>query len=197
MVATNMPEPDEPGSVTGWYFAFRRGDTRADSWLFRRFFGRMLRRVRGGIGPALRSRIAGDEEDLAMSAIHSFFGVIRDGDERDRDRRALDGLAHQILRRKLQDRLALKARQSPLPLEDLGTLAAAEMTPEVRAEASDLLTDAMAILDATDREIAHLHLNGDSTSKIAEQVGLSKSSVALRVRRIVKTWQRRYGVEAA
>src|SRR5689334_5256509 len=89
----------EPGSVTGWYIALRGGDPSAATPLFDRFFRRMVHQAGWQLGRG-RPDLAGEEEDLALSALDSFFAVVREGGaDRIRDRHSLWSLLHTILRR--------------------------------------------------------------------------------------------------
>ena len=189
---------NEPGTVTGWYLAYQGGDAGAASRLFDLFFAQMVRQASYQLGHGRRGDAAVDGEDLALSALDSFFEAIRHRhDDRVRDRRSLWGLLHQILRRKVYDRLARRppiATGSPAGFDHGDPL---QPTPETIAELRDLLETCLAMLDEANRRIAVLHLDGYSLAEIAEVEERSKSMVGLRLQEIYKTWRRRFGEEAA
>ena len=63
-------------SVTRWLDRLRAGDPDAADVLFRAYFERLVRLARAHLSPPVRR--AADEEDVALSALDSFFrGVAR------------------------------------------------------------------------------------------------------------------------
>lgn len=188
----------EPGSVTGWYLAFQRGDSEAAAHLFDSFFERMIRQAGWLLGHGRRPDAANDAEDLALSALDSFFAVVRRGGvDRIRDRHSLWSLLHKILKRKVYDRLSRKPPPEALAPEALEPVVDRELPPDLTVELRELLETCLGLLDETNRRIAMLHLDGHSLSEIAKQVDKSKSVVGLRLQEIYKTWRRRFGEEAA
>lgn len=195
----SLGNPEPAASPTEWGDAFRSGDSQAGIRLFWWFYPSLVRRGRRDLGPNLRARIAGDEDDLANSALNSFLVVIgRPGAAARRNRRTLRGLLKTIFRRKLCNRLALKNRPVVAGMEELVQL------PELRqgdprriVEADDLVARALGVLDERNRQIARLHLANHSLAEIARRLDMPKATVAIRVQEIVKTWQRWYRTEAA
>src|SRR5262245_26254295 len=58
------------GSVTNWIHALSSGDTDGAQYLWERYFGRMVELARNKLRASVKR--AADEEDVALSAFHSF-----------------------------------------------------------------------------------------------------------------------------
>ena len=140
------------------------------------------------LGPALRPYL--DSADLAQSVHLSIVAGLRDNKFRVSSPDDLIGLAVTILRRKAAKQWRHLQRQRRLsgdgsrPKDDLsGTLAALSGSgtdPAAEAQFRDQLEHLCTHLDEAERRVIDLRLDGFTPAEIADQIGVSR--VALRVR---------------
>jgi RNA polymerase sigma factor (sigma-70 family) len=140
------------------------------------------------LGPALRPYL--DSADLAQSVHLSIVAGLRDNKFRVASPDDLIGLAVTILRRKAAKQWRHLQRQRRLsgdgsrPKDDLsGTLAALSgggTDPAAEAQFRDQLEHLCTHLDEAERRVIDLRLDGFTPAEIADQIGVSR--VALRVR---------------
>src|SRR5262245_13862891 len=97
------------GSVTRWLQPLARGDQEAARQLFGQYFRRLVGLARNRLADAPRA--AADEEDVALSAFHSFCRGLQQGRiEKPSNRHSLWGLLAVITVRK-----AARLKRSPKP----------------------------------------------------------------------------------
>jgi ECF sigma factor len=72
-----MPKDAANASVTFYLNLLKAGDQAAAEPLWERYFTQLVRRARLALGAAPRG--AADEEDIALSAFHSFCRGVEDG----------------------------------------------------------------------------------------------------------------------
>ena len=195
-----MPDPNDL-SVTQWIAELRVGEeSQAQQELWRRYFKRLSALARQKLGDLPRA--VEDEEDVAVSALGSFFIRVREGQFPDLiDRNGLWPLLAKITARKavnLHKRQTAAKRgggrqptssdagdsqQAPLEFVD------AQVTPAALAELSEQCNLLMAELpDPAMRRIAELKLAGYSTDEIAAQVELSPRTVERKTGLIRRYW---------
>jgi len=198
-------QPD--GSVTHWLGALKGGDAAAAQRLWERYFDRLVRLARAKLGAMPRG--AADEEDVALSAFHSFCqGAARGRFPRLDDRDNLCRLLVTITARKALDQVRRQARQkrgggrvlvgsAQAGGEDdtdgagLEQVVGQEPTPQFAAMVADECRRLLAALDdETLRQVALLRMEGYSDEEIAARVDCSLRTVSRKLALIRKAWLR-------
>ena len=198
-------QPD--GSVTHWLGALKAGDAAAAQHLWERYFDRLVRLARAKLGAMPRG--AADEEDVALSAFHSFCqGAARGRFPRLDDRDNLWRLLVTITARKALDQVRRQARQkrgggrvlvgsAQSGGEDdtdgagLEQVVGQEPTPQFAAMVADECRRLLAALgDETLRRVALLRMEGCSDEEIAARVDCSLRTVSRKLALIRKAWLR-------
>lgn len=188
----------------------REGDEQATTLLWERYFQPLVRLAGTRLPKNLR-RMA-DEEDIALSAFHSFIaGVRRDQFPDLAGPGNLWGLLITLTSRKVNAHLRRQTRQKrgggnvrgesifldaagdagPTGLEQMGSTGGDDdaMRPDVRAELAEACEHLLDSLpDAQLREIAVLRMDGYLVDEIADRIGISKRAVERRLQLIRKTW---------
>jgi len=189
------------GSVTTWFGLLARGDQDAAQRLWERYFARLMELARGQMHGM--SRRATDEEDVALSAFHTFCQAtaaarVPQVSNRDDLWRTLvlitAGKAVDARRRQQsQKRGGPNAGASADPLKDLQALEAAigaEPDPAFAAQLADEFDMLLARLaDDRLREIALSKLEGHSNEEIAGRLNCSLRTVTRRLTIIRRTWE--------
>ena len=190
----------QSGSVTLWITRLKAGDAIAAEELWKSYYQRLVglarQRLRG------QPRAAADEEDVALSAFHSFFrGVERNQFPRLDDRYDLWQLLVVLTARKasrmLRHENALKrggGRVSQQALaaddeDDLSDLIGREPSPDFAAqvaEESRLLLDG---LDANLRAVAVGKMESHTNAEIAARLEVSERTVERSLVVIRKLWE--------
>ena len=198
-------QPD--GSVTHWLGALKGGDAAAAQRLWERYFDRLVRLARAKLGAMPRG--AADEEDVALSAFHSFCqGAARGRFPRLDDRDNLWRLLVTITARKALDQVRRQARQkrgggrvlvgsAQAGGEDdtdgagLDQVVGQEPTPQFAAMVADECRRLLEALgDEGLRRIALLRMEGYSDPDIAATLGCGLRTVGRKLELIRKTWLR-------
>jgi DNA-directed RNA polymerase specialized sigma24 family protein len=65
------------GSFTSWFDQIERGDSRAAQTLWERYFPKLVHLARAKLQGMGVRRAAADEEDVALSAMTSFFKAVK------------------------------------------------------------------------------------------------------------------------
>lgn len=194
-------------AVTCWIGGLQRGCADAQRRIFDRYFGSATRLADRKLG-ATRRREA-DEEDVALSAMHSFFrGVEGDRFGRLASRDDLWALIAVITARKaIGQTRRLMARKRGVArergesvfdggAEGLAGAAAGTGDHEQEADARDLGRWLLEQLpDATLRSIAVLRLEGLSTEEIAAAMDVVPRTVERKLARIRDLWIAAGGAE--
>jgi DNA-directed RNA polymerase specialized sigma24 family protein len=189
-------------SFDSWIEKIREGDEKAARDVWERFFPRLVRLARVKMqGAPLR---VADEEDVALSAMKSFFRAAREGRFDSLDKQGLWYLLATITARKaIRHRThftALKrgggAVQGHLAM-GMGTdseatpdaFAGNEHTPEFLTAMHEELDRLLGQLrDDTLRRIAIWKMEGYSNDEIADQLSISNRSVERKLRLIRDRW---------
>lgn len=189
-------------SVTQWMLQLQQGDDRAAERLWERFFSRMLVMARA----RLHHRVNGvsDEEDIALSAFHSFCEGLRNGrfDEL-QGRDSLWRLLVVITTRKVADQHVFNRRKKrdvsrEIRLEAVNAddesmirLISREPTPQMELELSEQLSNLLDGLAKDDlKNVALLKMEGYTNEEVAVQLGKSLSTVERKLRTIRAIWGR-------
>jgi DNA-directed RNA polymerase specialized sigma24 family protein len=192
------------GSVTGWIDRMKAGDAAAADPLWQRYFERLVALARKKL-PG-RFRRARDEEDVALSALHSLctgaaagrFHVLC-------DRASLWRLLVMLTARKAAAQVQHQSRQKrggarvrgdsafDACADDIGFagLPGPEPTPEVIALMREEIQRRLDQLgDASLREVALLTLEGWTNEEMAQKMNRSTRSIERKLAAIRKIWQR-------
>lgn len=179
------------------------GDDAASRQLFDRFARQLIAMARRRFDGPLKHKV--DPEDVVQSAYKSFFTRHADGKLSIGNWNSLWGLLTIITVRKCSERVAYHraqqrdvAREIPAATAD-GAPAieglSREPTPAEAAELAETVTRLMESLDADERPILELSLQGYSTREISEQLNRAERTVRLlreRVRKRLERMQREY-----
>jgi RNA polymerase sigma factor (sigma-70 family) len=191
------------GSVTAWIDQLRAGDRDAAQHLWQRYYLHLVALARKKLRDAPRGMA--DEEDVALSALDSFFRAAEQGRfPRLQDRDDLWRLLFVITKRKAIDLVNHEKSQkcgggkvrhegslggeSTAPFDKVAAL---EPTPEhaaLVAEEFRLLLDALK--DETLRTVAVADMEGYTNKEIAKRLNCSVPTIERRLSRIRKLWQR-------
>jgi DNA-directed RNA polymerase specialized sigma24 family protein len=193
-------------SVTIWIGGMKAGDGADIQRLWDRYFARLVR-LAGARLPA-HCRRAFDEEDIALSAFHSFcnragrgqFPQLSDRDDLWRllttitVRKALDTMRHQTRQKRggghVLGESALLAREDA-DSEGVAEVLSREPTPEAIAEFADDYARFLARLkDPALRSVALRRLEGQSTPEIARALKVSTKTVERKLQLIRAIWSR-------
>src|SRR5262245_9760348 len=184
------------GSVTNWIHALSSGDTDGAQYLWERYFGRMVELARNKLRASV-SRAA-DEEDVALSAFHSF---CRAASEQRFPRLAnRDDLwqvlvmltARKALDQRKYDSRKKRADSSTRALDDaaLETIIGSDPDPAFAALVAD---EFRMLLDRLDdpqlKQIAIRKLEGSTNDEIAAELNCTVRTVGRRLALIRDLWE--------
>ncbi|HKB35018.1 MAG TPA: ECF-type sigma factor [Gemmataceae bacterium] len=193
--------PDDP-SVTTWIALLRQGDAAAAQPLWERYFARLVAFARGKLQGV--SRRAADEEDVALSAFHSFcqaaqrFPRLNDRDD------LWQVLVMLTARKAFQQRRAQQALKrggsagaegprtaDPAEAVALDEVIGAEPTPEFAVSLAEHFEALLAKLPGDElRQVARLRLEEYSSAEIAERLGCTERTVRRKLILIRSCWEK-------
>jgi DNA-directed RNA polymerase specialized sigma24 family protein len=193
-----------PGSVTNWLSQLKDGDDAAAQPLWERYFLRMVALARKRLRGARRREA--DEEDVALSAFHSFYRAAKQGrfpQLGDRDdlwqllvvitaRKALDLLARQRRLKRFRGKLRGDSVFDPDESGNGGIeqVVGNEPTPEFAAEVAEECQRLLDLLgDDEKRKIAVWKLEGHTNEEVAGRLDVALATVERRLRVIRKLWK--------
>jgi DNA-directed RNA polymerase specialized sigma24 family protein len=190
-------------SVTRWLARLRQGDTQAAEVLFRAYFRRLVGLARAHLRQDLRR--GADEEDVALSALDSFFrGMAADRFPRLHDRQDLWRLLLTITLFKVCQLVKREQRQRhgggrvvaavdlfgllDEPGGDLDRLTGPDPPPDMVAAFADQCRHRLGQLPGDLRQVAMARLEGDTVAEAAERLGISHRAVERKLRLIRQIW---------
>jgi DNA-directed RNA polymerase specialized sigma24 family protein len=198
-------------SVTHWIQELQQGDdAAAQEELWERYFRRLVGLARAKLGDVPRR--TEDEEDVALSALNSFFVGVRKGRfPMLKDRTNLWPLLAKITARKAinqREKVLAKKRgggkvrgesffAKPGNEESLPGIEAAlgiEPTPQFAAEMAEQCHELLDQLPEDLRLIATKKLQGYSNAEIAKEIGRVSRTVDRKLERIRSIWTAEWGV---
>jgi RNA polymerase sigma-70 factor (ECF subfamily) len=178
---------DENESFSALMQELRSGQREAANAVFCRYAGQLVALARRHLDERFANKV--DPEDVVQSAYRSFFVRQREGKLDIDDWQSLWGLLTLITLRKCADRVryfradrrdvnreatAPKSVDEPQPWQNaIGR----EPTPDEAAILAETVERLLAGLDADERPIVELSLQGYSTEEISEQLGRASRSV--------------------
>jgi RNA polymerase sigma factor (sigma-70 family) len=185
----------QSGSVSCWIAQVRDGHASAAAHeLWNRYFAQLVHlahRLLSGKQDAIL-----DEEDVALSALNSFFGRLQqDAFPELHDRSGLWSLLVKITVCKATNAINREraAKRSPARLDDLpdlDMLVSSEPSPSFAAEVADEMRRLFDLLgDDTLRQVARLKLEGYTISEIATLLDVAPRTVSRKLDRIRSEWQ--------
>lgn len=169
----------------------RQGDPQALGELCREYEPRLRTVARVLLGPALRPYL--DSMDLVQSVHRSLLIGFREEKFDISTPENLVALALTLLRRKVarhwrrlqrQQRLDAAHSSDEILPKILSDLSSPEGDPAQVAQFRDLLGEVCRQLDATERQILDLRLEGFTTAEIAQQLGMNHVTVRVRLTRL-------------
>lgn len=181
-------------SVTGWIRGAQDGDSLSEESLWNHYFDRVVALAKTRMF-AIQASVY-DEEDAAVSALHSMFRGIRNGrfpelHSRDNLWRLLILITHRkiVAQRRRQSARIRPVGQGKATIE-LSEIMSAEPTPEVVAEMMDETERLLRVLgDEKLRRIAVMKMDGLTTQEIAESLGSTSRTVCRKLERIRDLWE--------
>jgi DNA-directed RNA polymerase specialized sigma24 family protein len=197
----------QTGSVTTWLGQLRAGNHAAAQQLWQRYFSRLVGLARGRL-QGLR-RVAFDEEDVALSAFHSFCQAAEQGrfpqlDDRDdlwqvlvviTVRKAIDLRQRETRQKRGGGRVAGESALDGLLGPEGGgagfeQVAGAEPTPALAAEVADEVRRLLGLLPNDEvRRVALLKLEGCTNAEAAGRLGCAEVTVERRLGLIRSLWK--------
>ena len=206
MMMTMKSEDEQSNDVLADLLArVREGDDRAISQLWEEYYQHLVRVAAGRLPSHLKR--TGDEEDIALSAFHSFIAGIRQDQFPDlREKDNLWGLLITLTTRKVHAHLRHHTRQKrgggAVRGESVfldrgeqmgggiagvsGSAPTADLYHEL-AEACEALLEQLP--DDQLRQIAIMRMDGFLVDEIADRLSLSKRAVERRLQLIRRTWE--------
>jgi len=184
------------GSVTRWIGQLKGGDADAAQKLWEVYFTRMVQLARHRL--ELAPRRAADEEDVALSAFHSFCQGAQAGRYSSlADRSNLWSLLVAITAHKCVDLVRHENRVKRRGAEALPAfdeLISDEPSPEFAAEVAEQFERLLALLDATGdadlRSIALGKMQGETPPETAARLGCVRRTIERKLQVIVRVWER-------
>jgi RNA polymerase sigma factor (sigma-70 family) len=196
------------GSVTHWIGEIKNGEAVAAQKLWEAYYCRLVALARQRLGN--RARAAADEEDVALSALNSFFdGAAQGRFPQLNDRNGLWRLLVHITARKAIDQINHERRKKRRPdnvvqiwadgaladsegEEGLEQVVGNEPTPAFAAQVAEDLERLLQSLNSPElRSVAIWKMEGYSNAEIAEKLCCVERSVERKLRLIRKKLEER------
>ena len=204
--ATTDAEPDITSTVIRWMQQVQGGDDEAAEQIWNEYYRRLMGLARLKLGGSPRR--VGDEDDVVVNALDSFFRAARD-DRFDRlqDRSDLWRVLAMLVARKAARQIEHQMRQKRgsgqvrgesvfIAADDTGAaglenLAAGEnLAGDYVVEMQESLEQLLDLLpDDEYRAIANMRMEGHSNEEIAEKLGCTERTVERRLQRIREVWE--------
>ena len=188
------------GSVTVYLDQLKEGDPAAVERLWERYFHRLIRLAHANLRSA--PRLAGQDEDVALNALDSFFRAV----ERDRfpqlgDRNDLWQILVMLTLRKTYGLLRRERHRVPLMdgpgvAELLQEARNREPTPQEAVEFAEQCERLLDLLNNTRlRQVALWKLEGLTNGEIAEKLGCVSRTVERKLHAIREIWEKSFARE--
>jgi RNA polymerase sigma-70 factor (ECF subfamily) len=187
-------------SFTDVMARLRGGDEAAAREVFDRFVGKLVGLAQRQFAPVLRHRV--DPEDVVQSAYKSFFLRYDAGQVEARDWGNLLGLLTVITLRKCFDQVEYHraecrdvqreaaAQPGAAGTEPWWQAIAREPTPEEAAVLAETVEQLLRDVEADERPVLEMSLQGYTTREISERLGLAERSVRRLRERVRKRLER-------
>lgn len=190
--------------LTTWLSGLKRGDSRAIEQIWQEYFDKLLRLIKGRLGNS-PLRVA-DEEDIALSALNSFYGGVQAGrfpqlEDRDDLWKILVTIACRKTIAFRERNFAQKRGGGHLRGESvfevgedsrgagIEQVLGREPTPDVAATIAETFQALLGSLgDVTLQSIATRKMEGYTNDEIAVQLGCTTRTVERKLERIRELW---------
>jgi RNA polymerase sigma-70 factor (ECF subfamily) len=185
-----MPAPDP--TFAALMARARGGDDTALEQLARTYEADLRIAARVHLGPALRPYL--DSLDLVQSVHRSLLVGLRNDKYDVSNPGSLIALALVMVRRKVAHQWRRHRRQVRLangdstehPADVLATISRRDATPDTAAAVRDALARLWLELDADDRQLMELRLQGYTTAEAADKLGKTPEAMRVRLHRLRK-----------
>jgi RNA polymerase sigma-70 factor (ECF subfamily) len=180
---------DRPDEFTAMIERARGGDAEALTQLTRQYEAEVRMVARAMLGPALRPYL--DSLDLVQSVHRSLMGCLQANKLHIATPQNLIGLAVTMVRRKVARQWRRAQRQRRLDGAHSGdaagllaSLATHEANPADVSQLEDAMRQVLGRLEASDRQLVELRLQGYSTAEAARHLGLDADVLRVRLSRL-------------
>jgi DNA-directed RNA polymerase specialized sigma24 family protein len=190
-------------SITQWIDRLRQGDPQATSQLWDRYYARLIQFAHRALQSACRT--VADEEDVVLSAFHSFYRAVQAGrfpDLKDRDdlwrillclteRKAIDQRrSEKALKRGAGAVVSASCLDAEKEGEAAFEAASPEPTPELAALMAEQFEYLLGLLDDdTLRDIAILKMEGFGNEEIGRRLDCALRTVERKLAIIRAAWK--------
>jgi DNA-directed RNA polymerase specialized sigma24 family protein len=196
-----MVDPTKTGSVTRNLHRAQTGDDRAFSWIWKRYYHKLVSRVKKC--PGVQGAKACEAEDLAADALVCFHEGLKENRFHSLGgRNQLWSLLTVIATRRSKNAIRDSRRQkrshqidkSSLPPLSIDSCQVGKLDLNLsQLELDEAVGAWLALLDREDpklhlRKIADLKLRGHNHSEVASIIGCARKTVAMRVSLIYQIW---------
>lgn len=183
------------GSITRWMDCLRDGDELAAHRLWERYFLPLTRLAKRQLPDDYRR--AGDEEDVALSALATLFSQMRDGhldrmsDRDDLWRWLVVVTGNKALGRLRHEQRVKRGGKGARPVnQNLNLIASSMPPPEFEVIVNEEFQRLMDLLkDDVLRQIALWKLDGIGNNEIASRLGCARRTVTRKLNYIRKLWE--------
>jgi DNA-directed RNA polymerase specialized sigma24 family protein len=190
------------GSVSRWLSRLKAGESSAARPLWESYFQRLVRLARRHLKGLATP--AADEEDVALSAFHSFCRGAEAGrfprlDDRDdlwqvlmvlTTRKTINLLKHEHRQKRGGGRVRHVSGLEHTEADAFADILADEPTPELAAQVAEECRRLLDLLGNEElRTLAVAKMEGYTNAEIATQVGKSVATVERKLQLIRKTWE--------
>ena len=191
---------DDP--ITLWLTRLKANDERAVEAIWNQYFHKLVQLSRNRLG-SLPRRVD-DEEDIALSAMNSFFRAAQRGrfprlDDRDDLWRILVTITARKISRRHRRYMTAKrgagevrgdsAIMNAYEGADIAAVMGTEPSPELAAETAETCRELMGLLDDESlTEIVLLKLEGYTNQEIGETLECATRTVERKLQRVRKLW---------
>lgn len=198
---SSVNKPVASPSASLWMSMVRAGNPGAQDQLWEQFFPQLVALARQRLAGARMAE--GDEEDVALSVLNSFFAGA--AENRFPDLRGSDNLWRLLswmTHRKVIDWLRHHGRQKRQSLgesalmhfdgsgqDGMAQVADPNPTPDLEVMLIDELRRLVNMLPETMQTVATLKMDGFSNFEIAEQLGCSLATIERRLKMIREIWR--------
>ena len=194
-------QPPESSTASLWMELVRAGNAEAQTELWEEFFPQLVALARKRLAGTRMAE--GDEEDVALSVLNSFFAGAAENrfpDLRGHDnlwrllswmthRKAIDWLRHNTRQKRKSLGESALMQKDGRPADGLAQVADPNPTPDLEVMLIDELRLLVQKLPESMQSVATLKMDGFSNSEIAEKSSCSLATIERRLKMIREIWR--------